>query len=247
MKTLTPIFLLIALVVSPQVSLAQVPQVSLPQEQQHINFVDQFLKDERAIWDSPFKIRRGDAKWLAPLAAGAAALLVTDWKFSQHVREKQSVRPASKFLSNFGSDPAILGASGAMLAIGKWSHNEKAAETGSLALKAVLHTQLVVQSLKMITNRERPDKLQGHGSFLGGGRSFPSGHAASSFAFATVVADQYRDKPWVGIGAYGVATAVSLSRVGGMRHFPSDVVIGASIGYLISHYILHRHHEAELR
>ena len=41
------------------------------------------------------------------------------------------------------------------------------------------------------------------------------------------------DKPLVVFGSYGLATAISLSRVGGLKHFPSDVLIGATIGELI--------------
>jgi membrane-associated phospholipid phosphatase len=114
-----------------------------------------------------------------------------------------------------------------------------------MALESVIQTQLVVGGIKLVSNRERPNKGLGEGRFFSGGRSFPSGHAATSFAFATVVADQYKDKPWVAVGAYGMATAISLSRVGGLNHFPSDVLIGGGIGYLIGKFVLHRHRDRE--
>ena len=68
-----------------------------------------------------------------------------------------------------------------------------------------------------------------------------SGHAATSFAFATVVANKYKNKKLVVIGAYSLATAVSLSRIGGMNHHPSDIAIGAAIGHLIGRFILRQH------
>jgi membrane-associated phospholipid phosphatase len=43
------------------------------------------------------------------------------------------------------------------------------------------------------------------------------------------------------IGAYSLATAVSLSRIGGMNHYPSDIAIGAAIGHLIGRFILRQH------
>jgi membrane-associated phospholipid phosphatase len=95
--------------------------------------------------------------------------------------------------------------------------------------------------LKILFNRERPNKVGGTSGFWDGGRSFPSGHAATSFAFATVVAGRYKDKKLAVIGAYGLATAVSMSRIGGLNHHPSDVLIGAAIGHLIGRLILHRH------
>ena len=41
------------------------------------------------------------------------------------------------------------------------------------------------------------------------------------------------------VGSYGFATAVSLARVGGLNHFPSDVLVGAVIGELIGRYVVH--------
>ena len=212
---------------------------------QHSNFVQQFLKDQEHMWTSPLKIHRGDVRWLVPLGAGAALLLSEDNAISNEVRENQSLRPASRMLSNLGSSGPTLAASGSMLAIGKLTHNEKAATTGMLATEAVLHSQVVIRGLKLLFNRERPNKLDGQGSFFGGGQSFPSGHAASTWAFATIVAHQYKNKPLIAIGAYSFATAVSLSRVGGLNHFPSDVLIGATIGHLIGRYVLHQHKSAE--
>ena len=53
------------------------------------------------------------------------------------------------------------------------------------------------------------------------------------------------DKPLVVFGSYGLASAISLSRVGGLKHFPSDVLIGATIGELIGRYMYHHYHHVE--
>jgi undecaprenyl-diphosphatase len=57
--------------------------------------------------------------------------------------------------------------------------------------------------------------------------SFPSGHTASSFAAATALAFFY---PKAAPLAYGVATAVGVSRVHLGVHFPSDAAVGGVIG-----------------
>lgn len=57
--------------------------------------------------------------------------------------------------------------------------------------------------------------------------SFPSGHAASAFAFATGVA---LEKPVVGVPLLGLAGVIAYSRVYVGVHYPSDVVAGAAIG-----------------
>lgn len=57
--------------------------------------------------------------------------------------------------------------------------------------------------------------------------SFPSGHSASAFAFASAVGTEL---PWVALPLRGLATAVAYSRVHTGVHYPGDVVVGATIG-----------------
>ena len=63
---------------------------------------------------------------------------------------------------------------------------------------------------------------------------------AAAFAFAHVVASRYPD--WkVKLGVYGLAAATAFARVAGREHFPSDVLAGGAIGYLIGGYVVHIH------
>ncbi len=57
--------------------------------------------------------------------------------------------------------------------------------------------------------------------------SFPSGHAASAFAFATAVS---RDFPWLAVALQFAAGAVAYSRVHTGVHYHGDTVAGALIG-----------------
>jgi membrane-associated phospholipid phosphatase len=57
--------------------------------------------------------------------------------------------------------------------------------------------------------------------------SFPSGHAASGFAFAAAIG---RDQPWLGLALRFLAAAVAYSRVHTGVHYPGDIVVGALIG-----------------
>jgi membrane-associated phospholipid phosphatase len=57
--------------------------------------------------------------------------------------------------------------------------------------------------------------------------SFPSGHAATAFAFATSVSSEL---PWFSLPMFGLATAVAYSRVHTGAHYPVDVVAGAAVG-----------------
>jgi len=50
------------------------------------------------------------------------------------------------------------------------------------------------------------------------------------------VATRYRNHRWVPWAAYAFATAISFSRVTTLSHFPSDVFLGAALGYTITRY-----------
>lgn len=60
--------------------------------------------------------------------------------------------------------------------------------------------------------------------------SFPSAHTSEAFFSATLLAEQYRDQPWIGVGGYAVATATGTMRMLNDRHWLSDVVAGAGVG-----------------
>ncbi len=56
------------------------------------------------------------------------------------------------------------------------------------------------------------------------GKSFPSGHTANMFCFATVLTAFYR---WRGAWLFGIASLVALSRVMTGSHWPTDVLFTA--------------------
>lgn len=83
----------------------------------------------------------------------------------------------------------------------------------------------VVNTLKQTTHVMRPDGSND--------RSFPSGHTATAFMTATMLTKEYGHKsPWIGVGAYGMATATGLMRMANNKHWLSDVLTGAGIGIL---------------
>jgi PAP2 superfamily protein len=203
-------------------------------------FSRRFLQEERDLWTSPLRIHQEDIKWLLPLGAGTAGFVLVDRKVSEDVSETPGLQRPSNIVSQMGAAP-LVAVPLSMIVLGHFSHNARTVQAGSAGLEAFLHSGLIVQVLKTATNRERPNKTSGDGGFWDGGKSFPSGHAITIWAFAAAMSDQYPDKRWVGVSGYSVATAVSFARVGSLNHFPSDVLVGSSLGWLIGHYVS-RHH-----
>jgi hypothetical protein len=105
---------------------------------------------------------------------------------------------------------------------GRISDQPKISHVGMDLLESQAIAQGLTQGLKYATQRERPD-----GS---GATSFPSGHAASTFAFATALE---RHLSWrYSVPAYIGASYVAASRLPANRHWLSDVVFGAVVGII---------------
>lgn len=91
------------------------------------------------------------------------------------------------------------------------------------ALAAIMMAT-IVNGLKYSINRTRPN---------GDNASFPSGHTATAFTGATLLAHEYANRSiWIPIAGYTVATTTGVMRVLNNRHYVSDVIVGAAIGIL---------------
>ena len=74
-------------------------------------------------------------------------------------------------------------------------------------------------------------------TIIGAGSAFPSGHTILAFSVATVIARRYgRNHRWVPWVAYGMAGAIGFSRITLQSHFPSDVFLGAALGYSVARF-----------
>jgi membrane-associated phospholipid phosphatase len=208
-------------------------------------FLRNVLDDQRAIWLSPFHLHRHDTTWLIPIGLGTAALISTDRNSADELAENGVDRTrlrVSKDISRVGATYTTAGIAATFYAVGRATNNTRARETGLLGAEALIDTGIVVSVLKGISQRPRPRTTGAQGDFFDGGNSFPSGHAISSWALATVIANEYKDRRAVQIAAYGMATAISLSRYTGQSHFLSDVLVGSALGYGIGRYVYRKHH-----
>lgn len=201
------------------------------------------IADQYSIWTSPRHLRLSDAGWLLPMGGIAAGLLVTDQQFSRHLSNSPSRLNRFDEFSNYGAY-AMVGGTGAMYLWGLLRHNEHMREAGFLGGEALIDSLATTEVLKYTFQRARPYQ-SGAGDFWNGGTSFPSEHATASWALASMLAHEYPG-PLTKILAYGLATAISVSRVGAKRHFPTDIFVGGTIGYLVAQHVFAAHHNPML-
>jgi len=131
----------------------------------------------------------------------------------------QSVFKLGKYLGqSYVLIPTALG----VYIYGRAKDEPKVSHVGMDLVQSLLMSEAIVQTLKYTTRRERPD-----GS---GKNSFPSGHAADTFAFATALE---RHLGWKGaVPAYIFSSYVAISRIPDNRHWLSDSIFGAGVGII---------------
>jgi membrane-associated phospholipid phosphatase len=209
-----------------------------------LHLLKHIVKDQETIWTVPAHVHLSDADWLLPLGLVTAGLFATDTEFSKHLSNSPSRLKNSTTFSNYGIG-AMGGLAGGLYLWGQLRHDDHKSETGILAGEAALDSLGVVYTLKYSLGRERPLQDDYRGNFWSGGDGFPSEHAAAAWSIATVVAHEY-PSPLTEIMAYGLASAVSVSRLTAKQHFPSDVLIGSAIGWLSGEIVYRAHHDPEL-
>jgi PAP2 superfamily protein len=128
-----------------------------------------------------------------------------------------------------GGTPEQIALSLSTYALGRIFDQPKTSHLGMDLIQAQLLTEMLVEPIKFATRRERPDASNR--------QSFPSGHAAITFATATVIE---RHLGWrKSVLGYAIASYVAASRLHDNRHYLSDVVFGAAVGSIAGRTVVH--------
>ena len=181
-------------------------------------------------------IRPRNLEWELPILAATGVLIAKVDRPADNRIQSKSLQQTAGQWSNVGLGLEI-GAAALAYGLGCGKHRSYARDSGFKALAAMGAAGTVDLALKLAFDRQFPYTPGSTGKFWGGGRSFPSGHSATSFAFAALVAHRYPHKRWVKWGAYTLATGVALSRYPAKKHYPSDILMGATLGYVTGTYL----------
>ena len=212
-----------------------------PQNQMGWTFIKHLGNDQQTFWTSPFHLSRGSAEHAIPFLAFTGTLIAADSWISQQVPDSPSQLNRSQNFSNFAAY-SLVGTAGAAYIWGHFTRNDHLRETGLLSAEAAINSTAVSYVLKGLTQRPRPEVGNGNGTFFQGGNSFPSEHAAVAWSVASILAHEYPG-PLTKIFAYGLASGITLARVTGKQHFPSDVVVGSALGWYLGRQIYRAHHD----
>lgn len=194
----------------------------------------------------------------AKFAVVAGALAFADEPVQQRALQFRKQNPGflstSNFITNFGGayEGYVLASLGTYGLIFK---NQKIKTTVLLATQAYITGAAVESVVKFLSGRTRPShyahNTEAEPVFLGpfaksgGARvssAFPSGHTTVAFAAATVFAMEYKNRPWIPIVAYSSASIIGLSRITENKHWATDVLAGAALGYLTGRQVVNNYH-----
>ena len=181
----------------------------------------QQLADARARHGGPVRDRA--AAWLRELAAVDQAVYT-----AVSVTPTPALDEPLRRLSNAANNSVLWLAIAAALGAAGGPAGRRAAVRGMVAIGVT--SPLVNLAAKRTWSRRRPDRAEGpdeRNVRMPTSASFPSGHAASGFAFAAAVG---WNQPWLGVSLRFLAAAVAYSRVHTGVHYPGDVVVGSLIG-----------------
>jgi membrane-associated phospholipid phosphatase len=205
-------------------------------------FLKHLAGDQKQFWTAPTRLQIKDLKWIVPSAGIIGAFIASDSWWAKQV--PASHISTSKTISDYGAY-SLIGLGGASFLLGQINHSDHISETGLLAGEAAINSTAVAYAFKEVTQRQRPYQDSGNGNFFSGGTSFPSEHSAIAWSIASIWAHEYPG--WLSqTGAYGLASAITMTRVTAKQHFPSDAIIGSLLGWYFGREVYRAHHDPEV-
>jgi membrane-associated phospholipid phosphatase len=206
--------------------------------------VPNILSDQKQIWTFPARAFQNN-NWVPVLGVSAitAGLVAADPLDTGYFRRTSTFHGFNNVFSANNATLATAIVPISLYAVGLARKDSYAKNTALLAAEAVADVEILTTVFKGVDRRVRPQNLPTNTKFgdtwfesklTNGG--FPSGHTIAAFSVATVMARRYRSHRWVPYVAYGLAGAIGFSRITLSAHFPSDVFMGAALGYSISRF-----------
>lgn len=205
------------------------------QESPVFSIKDDVRSTPRWLWEDTKRVYTSPLNLALLMTAGGASIAVhqhVDWTINNKFAESRTCKEAWGDAANVVGHPLLhLGIAGAWYLAGYETKDLKTYNVGKNLLSALIITDLSTLTLKgCAAGTEGPS---------GQHFSFPSGHAASTFAMAAVLDEAYG--PVVGVPMYALAGWVGFERIDDRKHMFSDVLFGGMLGLVIGHSVASGH------
>lgn len=145
--------------------------------------------------------------------------------------------------------PSIFG--GILYTTGLVTRESEIRKTGRMLLQALAYSGTVTMGMRYLFGRHRPFTSSNGSQYefswfstAGDTQSFPSGHMVVATTTSTILAEQI-DTWWARVVLYGFAALTGYARLYNDKHWISDVIFGAALGYGSAKFVLARERERE--
>ena len=210
--------------------------------------IAQFGRESALFIKQPLRWKGKEWLTVGALTAGTILLTYADQPLRNATQGDQQYNTSAAVVGGriYGEWYSIGGVAGAFALYG-WIAKDTTAKKVAIELfQAGVYSEFVTQILKMSVGRARPYMNLGSGNFhafVGSNpdyNSFPSGHSTSAFALSTVMA-RHAHTTGLKILAYVPAGFTLFSRIYQDKHWVSDELIGAAIGYFVGNWVVDLH------
>lgn len=183
------------------------------------------------------------------VAAGSAALLAGGSQIDAPIlrgvqtQYRGDIKGFLSVANEFGSSKMVPATAG-LFAASLLTDDPKFQDAAFTSMQSLVYSTAAVFAVKYAVGRMRPEAGAGDAAFdaFSGNTSFPSGHTAAAFAVVTPWVMYYPNPVTYGLFAVSAGTAVA--RIAKDRHWPTDVLAGAAVGFLTARYLTLRHQNA---
>jgi membrane-associated phospholipid phosphatase len=199
-----------------------------------LNWPDRILADANDVFVRADNI-------IALMLAGGASIVMhngsadkdLDHHFTEHRVFKNSFIDES--LNVLGCPGTHFAFTGLWYALSAESGDDFNRERAWTMMTALAITGITTVGLKAIRDNKTPNDKEW---------AWPSGHTSSSFTVASVLDEFYG--PGVGVPAYILSGLVAFRMMDSGDHWASDVVFGATLGWVVGHTVAGKHKKLEL-
>ncbi len=206
------------------------------------NDLKDFFTTGKNLFNSPGKFNSKDWLTFSAVTVATASSFLIDEEVKSFVLDNRNNFSDGLFkIDDYYHLEAVTIITTGTYLYGLASRNEKTRQLGLHLAEASVYAGIINAAIKFITGRSRPFTEEGKSSFGFfnfdfAHTSLPSGHTTLAFAFSTVMANEHKNIFWKA-GWFTASALVGAARIYNNKHWLSDVILGATIGYFVGDFV----------